>query len=341
MCLSTNMKMMVAKRDIKCFKVLRKSGRSNYATPSVGTKVKLNEMLIADQQNIKYNEEGYNSISGGFIHALLTFDEKGGGWGDDCVVFKATIPAGTEFFVADDFHQICARQMFISDKKATVAEGKKPDYYTLAIVIAEVNEQTIEDGKVAIGDFCVVQQDGSKKYIHRSEFTPEMDNDVIGVVGFFNEDGTPVTISREEVDKAWCTLDWDKRTLINDDVSYDNYEKSLNGKVLTENVLKSKHYKSTKYPMFKYISEYKTKGTKTGDWYVGAIGELKKMSRNTMQINISLMMLNGATLLYHWLWSSSEYNSSHAWGLNPSNGTVYGNGKSYSYRVRAFAAFLS
>ena len=319
------MRMMVAKRDIKCFKVLRKSGSNNYATPSVGTKVKLNEMLIADQQNIKYNEEGYNSISGGFIHALLAFDEKGGGWGNDCIVFKATIPAGTEFFVADDFHQICARQMFISDNKATVAEGKKPDYYALAIAIDEANEQTIEDGKVAIGDFYVVQQDGSKKYIHRSEFTQEMDDNVIGVVGFFNEDGTPVTISRDEVDKAWCTLDWGKRPLINKEVR--NYEQSLNGKLLTENILKSEHYKPTKYPMFKYISGYKTKGTKVGDWYVGAIGELKKMSRNTMQINISLMMLKGATLLYYWLWSSSEYDSNNAWGLYPSSGIVYDYGK--------------
>lgn len=339
MCLYTNIKMMVAKRDIKCFKVLRKSDSNNYATPLMGTKVKLNEMLIADQQDIKYNEEGYNSISKGFIHALLTFDQKGGGWGNDCIVFKATIPAGTEFFVADDFHQICARQMFISDKKATVAEGKKPDYYALAIAIDETNEQTIEDGKVAIGDFYVVQQDGSKKYIHRSEFTQEMDDNVIGVVGFFNEDGTPVTISRDEVDKRWCTLGWVKRSLINKNVM--NYEQSLNGKVLTENVLKSEHYKPTKYPTFKYISEYKTKGTKAGDWYVGAIGELEKMSRNTMQINISLMMLKGATLLYDWLWSSSEYSGNNAWYLYPSDGYVnyFYNYKSNSGRVRAFAAF--
>ena len=340
MCLTTNIKLMVAKRDITCYKVLRPEGENKYVTPCQGTPTELNKTLKAGRKT-KYNKEGSNCIEGGFIHALLIVEDSSGGFGDNCKTFVSTIPAGTEFYVADDFSQICAREIFITDKVVKKADGRETIGYIMDI-LKEDYKQIIEEGKVSIGDFCVVQKDGSKKYIHRNEYTPEIDKDIIGVVGFYDENGNPVVVSRDEGEERWCTLDWDKRPLINNAVSYDNYEKSLNGKELTENILKSKHYKASDYPLFKYISKYKTKGTKAGDWYVGAIGELKKMSENTIQINLSLYLLDGAKLLYYWLWSSSEYNSRYAWRLSPSDGDVstYGYGtKGHSYRVRAFAAF--
>ena len=115
----------------------------------------------------------------------------------------------------------------------------------------------------------------------------------------------------------------------------------MNGKELTEKVLKSEHYKAKTYPLFQYIANFKTKGTKKGDWYVGAIGELVKLAENTALINASLWFLKDATPLYYWLWSSSEYYAyGNAWGLSPSNGGVYyGSPKNNSRRVRAFAAF--
>ena len=339
MCLTTNIKLMVAKRDLTCYKVLQPRDNGEYVTPCQGTPTELNKTLKAGRGR-KYKEEGSNCIEDGFIHALLIVDNASGGFSSDCKTFVSTIPAGTKFYVADDFSQICAREIFITDKVVKKADGRE----TIGCIMDMLNEdykQVIEEGKASIGDFCVVQKDGSKKYIHRDEYTPEIDEDIIGVVGFYDENGNPVVISRDEESKEWCTLEWDKRPLINESVGFD-YEKSLNGKELTENVIKSKHYKASDYPLFKYISKYKTKGTKTGDWYVGAIGELKKMSKNTIQINLSLYLLNGATLLYRWLWSSSECSSNHAWYLRPSNGHVDDHyGKTISFRVRAFAAFNS
>lgn len=339
MCLSTNIKMMVAKKDIVCYKSLSKHSKDTYTTPCRGTIVKLNRELVANQQNRSYNEEGFNSIEGGFIHALLCFNEAGGGFGKKCVVFKAIIPAGTEFFINNEFTQICARKMFITDEKVSVKDGKNGLVKQLYDTLDAIMPQEIKDSEIAIGDFCVVDDNGEKRYIHRSQYIPEIDDDIIGVVGFFNEDGKPVVLSRKETEKEWSKLEWGKRPLINASVDYDNREKSFNGKELTNSVINSSGYKDKDYPAFKYIKEFKTKGTKADDWYIGAIGELKKMSHNTLQINISLMMLKDADLLYFWLWSSSECNGYHAWFLGPSNGYVLSYFKHGSHRVRAFAAF--
>lgn len=345
MCLLTGIKKLVAKEDIICYKVLKNNSNGTYVTPCRDTKAELNKEIIADNCSIEYNER-YNSVGGGFIHALLIVEDKHGGFGSDCIVFEAVIPAGTEFFVTESFDRICARKMFITDKVVEKSDNKT-SIDIIAESIIDAYPQNIENDGVAIGDFCMTDDNVNKMYIHRSDYTPEMDDNIIGVVGLFNEDGKPVTISRDEVDKAWCTLYYGECPLINDSVSYfgDAYKKSLNGKELTENVLKSKHYKAKNYPMFQYIANFKTKGSKKGDWYVGAIGELVKLAENTALINVSLRMLNGATLLSSWLWSSSECNGSiRAWGINSLNGHVsgslYGYGrKNGSGRVRAFAVF--
>ena len=344
MCLTTNIKLMVAKNDITCYKVLKSCDNGSYVTPYQGTSAKLNKTLKAGNKRA-YSKYGSNNIEDGFIHALLIVKDATGDFNENCKVFVSTIPAGTEFYVSDNFSEICARKIFITDKVVDKADGRE-SIGCIMNMLRDEYRQTIEEGKVSIGDFCVVQPDGSKKYIHRDEYTAEIDKDIIGVVGFYDENDKPVVISRESSVQRWCTLEWDKHPLINNAVrriknaktiSYVTYEKSLNGKELTENVLKSRYYKPEKYPIFKYISEYKTKGTKSGDWYVGAVGELKKMSKNTILINLSLFLLDGAALLYFAYWSSSECKNYCAWGVYMGNGTV-----NYYYKdsggvyVRAF-----
>ncbi len=335
MCLSTGIKKLITKEDIICYKVLTKNPNGTYSTPYQRTNVELNKEMVADDLSIEYNNNRRNSVRGGFIHALLYAEDEHGGLSNKDIVFEAVIPSGTEFFVNDELSQICARKMFITDK--VIKEPVKAKSIDIIMeTIADAYPQNIEGDKVSIGDFCMTDDNGNKTCIHRSDYTPEKDGNIIGVVGFFNEDGKPVVVSRDEVEKKWCTLEHSMRPLINNAVSYETYEKSLNGKELTENVLKSKEYKPTNYPMFKWISKYKTKGTKSGDWYVGAIGELEKMFENTTQINLSLIMLKGATLLYRWLWSSSEYDSSHAYRVYTNGGSVDANRKNYNYYVRAF-----
>jgi len=334
MCLTTNIKLMVAKNDITCYKVLRSCDNGSYVTPYQGTSAKLNKTLKAGN-NRAYSKYGSNNIEDGFIHALLIVKDATFGFDENCKVFVSTIPAGTEFYVSDNFSEICARKIFITDKVVDKADGRE-SIGCIMNMLRDDYRQTIEQGKVSIGDFCVVQPDGNKKYIHRDEYTAEIDKDIIGVVGFYDENDNPVVISRESSVQRWCTLEWGKRPLINNAVSYETYDKSLNGKKLTENILKSKYYKPEKYPIFKYISEYKTKGTKSGDWYVGAVGELKKMLENNIFINLSLFLLDGASLLDSYYWSSSECSSNYAYGVGTHDGYVFNYDKGYNGYVRAF-----
>ena len=332
MCLTTNIKLMVAKNDITCYKVLLLCDNGSYVTPCQGTSAKLNETLKAENKRT-YLEDGCNNIDSGFIHALLIVKDATGGFLGNCVVFESTIPAGTEFYVSDDFSEICARKIFITDKVVDKADGHESISCIMNMLLDDYS-QTIEEGKVSIGDFCVVQPDGSKKYIHRDEYAAEIDKDIIGVVGFYDENGNPVVISRESSVQRWSTIEFDKCPLINNSVFYDNT--LLNGEELTENILKSRYYKPDGYPIFKWISEYKTKGTKSGDWYVGAVGELKKMSKNIILINFSLFLLDGAELLDDYYWSSSECSDTSAYNVYTANGYVYNSSKGGNYCVRAF-----
>jgi hypothetical protein len=325
---------MVAKNDITCYKVLKSCDDGSYVTPYQGTSATLNETLEAGDKR-EYSKDGYNKIEGGFIHALLIVKNATGDFNKNCKVFVSTIPAGTEFYVSDNFFEICARKIFITDKVVDKADGRE-SIGCIINMLRDDYRQTIEQGKVSIGDFCAVQPDGSKKYIHRDEYTAEIDKDIIGVAGFYDENDNPVVISRESSVQRWCTLEWGKRPLINNAVSYETYDKSLNGKELTENILKSKYYKPEKYPIFKYISEYKTKGTKSGDWYVGAIGELMKMLENIIPINFSLFLLDGAELLDSGYWSSSEYSSNCAYLVSINNDSIYFSNKNLYCYVRAF-----
>ena len=332
MCLTTNIKLMVAKNDITCYKVLRSCDDDSYVTPCQDTPAKLNETLEATDKQT-YSKDGSNYIDSGFIHALLIVKDATGGFLGNCVVFESTIPAGTEFYVSDDFSEICARKIFITDKVVDKADGHESISCIMNMLLDDYS-QTIEEGKVSIGDFCVVQPDGSKKYIHRDEYAAEIDKDIIGVVGFYDENGNPVVISRESSVQRWSTIEFDKCPLINNSVFYDNT--LLNGEELTENILKSKYYKPEEYPIFKWISEYKTKGTKSGDWYVGAVGEFKKMSKNIILISFSLFLLDGAELLDDYYWSSSEGSSNYAYYVDMQNGCVNYSNKANDLYVRTF-----
>ena len=339
MCLSTGIKKLVAQRDITCYKVLKTNG-NKYLTPYRNTKVELNKELVADEPEYDYGERNSYSIGTGYIHALLCFnvDDLSCDFGDGAMAFKAIIPAGTEFFIDGNLSQICARKMFITDEKMkeSVSRNNAPEWLSESMTSQGAYAESVNG--VYVGDFCVAQEDGSKKYIRPLEYTDEIDKDIIGVVGFF-KDGKPVVISRNDKYEAWCNIPWGSRPLINKDVDYDDTAEQMNGEELTVNVLKHKSYTKDNYPAFDYISHFKTKGTKEGDWYIGAIGELRKLANFTALLNVSLGMLEGADLLDFWLWSSSEYDSDNAWSLLPSDGYVRISIKYNSLRVRAFAVF--
>ena len=94
---------------------------------------------------------------------------------------------------------------------------------------------------------------------------------------------------------------------------------------------------------FEYVSSYKTEGTKEGDWYVPASGELYAIYGNMGVLNIALGKTGGTQLEEDDYWSSSEYSSKEVWVLNFANGSMFHSYKyytsSYNHYVRPVLAF--
>lgn len=75
-----------------------------------------------------------------------------------------------------------------------------------------------------------------------------------------------------------------------------------------------------------------------GQW-IPSLGELRFILMHVKQLNQALAALGADPFVKDWYWSSTEYGVNNAWGVNFSNGLVYTNSRTFTYRVRAVAAF--
>ena len=84
---------------------------------------------------------------------------------------------------------------------------------------------------------------------------------------------------------------------------------------------------------------YSTPGTKPGDWYLPAIGELYQIYANKTAINEKRTAIKGSGFddddLY---WSSREYSSNHEYAVYLGSGNFNYNNKSYTNYVLGFLA---
>ena len=83
-------------------------------------------------------------------------------------------------------------------------------------------------------------------------------------------------------------------------------------------------------PAFEYVSEYKTEGTKAGDWYLPSIVELFDIFAKGKILNTTLTKLGGTPLYeekdsLEYIWSSTEDNYTNSQTINFSEGIYYGN----------------
>ena len=84
---------------------------------------------------------------------------------------------------------------------------------------------------------------------------------------------------------------------------------------------------------------YSTPGTKSGDWYLPAIGELYQIYANKTAINEKRTTLVGSGFSGNGYWSSRENSSRNEYTVSFYNGSVSGNnGKDYSYCALGFLA---
>jgi hypothetical protein len=299
MCLNIGKKLsLVAKKDIVVYKYLDVSD-GDYKTPYQETPVTLNETLVANRVNYLCEElyNGKHSISEGAIHACLSTKRKK--MGD--VALKAIIKRGTTFYVQDDFAEIAATELFITDEEIN-CNIDSPDLIDVAKLYIEAARKEKENSNgngIFIGDFCL----SDKTYVSPlSDFNKE---DAIGVVAFFDNEGNPVVISLEEAFLPWLT----KYLMKNEVCSNikDNIADDLGGKKHTYDIAASKDYDPDKFKAVAYCTNYKTNGTEKGDWYLGATGEIIKVAQNMGIINAAIQYTGvGEPLKFEWMWTSSE-----------------------------------
>ena len=86
---------------------------------------------------------------------------------------------------------------------------------------------------------------------------------------------------------------------------------------------------------------YSTPGTKSGDWYLPAIGELYQLHANIVDINNARSSLSGydsGFSVSETYWSSREYSRSGEYYVNLNRGNVDYYGKNASFFVLGFLA---
>ena len=112
-----------------------------------------------------------------------------------------------------------------------------------------------------------------------------------------------------------------------------------NGKSNTSIIIA--HGDSNRYgtPAADYCYNYVTTGTKKGDWYLPAGGELQLINDNKTTLNNSLSKVGGTQLPTSGHWSSSEHSSLNAWRLYFSSGNWGNYSKKYIDYVRPILAY--
>ena len=317
MCLiSQRLKPFVAKKDLKVFKILNKDEKGNYETPYQHCKVELNSLM---QVNDGKEYEAYNwgdtnhkcqlQINGGFIHSLFHKIKGYIRGGEEASIVTAYIPEGTEYFIGTSFMDVCSKQLRLTDEFVSVNNAVLTDEEVMDIlspICESVSKEKVDAGWLVKSD---------KTFIHPSEYTNEVKDDIIGVVGSII-DGKIIVIALDETVCKWCQKNEkvdDMPTIPYSEV-YDNFK----GKEYTEIIKNNKKYKkdNSYFPAFDFCLKYKTKGTERGDWYLPSTGELHRMlNMNRDVINYAFFIM-GATLIKDntSYWASAENNSMYACG---------------------------
>ena len=337
MCLVTkNLKSYVAKENIKVFKILQRMDK-RYITPYQGSEVILGSVMKPKNEvEHKKGNYGYDNctlcVEGGFIHAVtnaVAYD-KDKVEDENYVIVEAYIPKGTEFYLSDDFIEVAAKELYITDKIVN-NKSKLSDEEMRVLLLTYPIENLISKDKLSIGWFML----DNKTVVHPSLFDKSKMNP-IGIICEITGNEYKV-ISLEQTTDKWC-VDYFKVEGLKNLNSEDKIYSDDKGQEHCKTISKQNGYTEGKFPATKWCLDYETEGTKKGDWYLPACGELRNAILNMHIINAVLIWSSVGVEVNtgYWYWSSSEYDSNLARALDTSNGRVYANLKSSSNYVRAF-----
>ena len=190
-------------------------------------------------------------------------------------------------------------------------------------------------------------------YLPSDAFSGETDNPLNSLEGFYNSDYLNRMCSPYKEDGS-------KEPRYFDTSNTDNVLADFNGKANTEKILEVDNSYSTDWktattidntegtnqyvhPAAQCCWRYHTDGTKQGDWYLPSMGELGYALARQDLINLAINILNtqysttlGIQLYGYYHWSSTQYSSTNAVGMNFSGGRVTNEYKYSLFYVRAF-----
>ena len=336
MCLYiSNKTALIAKKDITVYKYVEKRD-CGYVTHFRNTKVKTNETLVPDTELKIMDCCRKYCIEAGAIHACLTNIDSG----FNCTCLKAIIKKGTEYYVQDDFKEIAAKELYITNEVVTETVTT-PDFKSILedYLSTVMNDESFmnKDG-IKVGYYVL----SDKTFV--SPFEGFDHSKAIGIVAFFDKNDEPVIISLDEENLPWLTEYSMKNKVCSKIEDPDN---DFDGKKHTYDIVASQDYDPDKFKAVAYCTNYETNGTERGDWYLGSVGEMINVAKNVNIINLSIHYTGvGTPLKMKWVWTSSERTCdgrSYAWDCSLSSGRCSGY---YSYRndeayVRPLYAFIN
>lgn len=137
----------------------------------------------------------------------------------------------------------------------------------------------------------------------------------------------------------------DVKNLTNYGEGSTGHLKDIDGKANTDLILAHGAANNIKFEAAEQARAYKASTVADGgfedptEWSLPAIGQLWLLYKYRAKINAALTAFFGSAYIISdaWYWSSTEYNSSYAWGVYMPGGFVASNNKTNTYRVRAVA----
>ena len=148
-----------------------------------------------------------------------------------------------------------------------------------------------------------------------------------------------LAMALDTVLQTWAAIEFDVPGLNNITSSsavIADWQGKNNTRVVLEYCKAKKGYSCS---AFEYVNSYKTDGTKAGDWYLPAMGELNAIYGNRGVLNITLGKIGGTKLDTGYHCSSSEYFRNDAWALYLGDGGVKDFYKDSNFYVRPVLAF--
>lgn len=261
----------IAKHDITVYKQLEPLCGDFWRTPCRYWPVELETTLIPEGK-AKVDKCGFKfQINEGAIHTYTKAPN------DTKEFFKATIPAGTKFWIQDDLLQVAAEKLYITS------------------IHPEPDEETDFSEYFYLG-VDVHTKSGIRKKVSELQTSDE----VIGVYAYENQ-----VISTE----IFGGLAFSDSTLDElpkgGTVTSNGY--NAQGDMDGISNCKALEKLGGKFPA---LEKCRSLGK---DWYLPSEGELKRAFENLLYINFTLKKLGLAPIPFSWFWSSTLHSIKYAW----------------------------